>query len=84
MKKVIIKQEPEKEVPTEVLAASIVAIAKSLKDLRSTRLNDKALHLLIHHAVPSSSRPSMREIQNVIYGISVLETTYLKQPPKAK
>lgn len=86
MKKVIVKQEPEKEVPTEVLANNIVQIAQGIRALRRGRLNDNALFLLIQHAAPSSrsrgsyGRPiSLKEIKAVFAGIDALETEYLRK-----
>ncbi len=87
MAKVAIKQDPEKEVPTEVLAAAIVAISAGVRKLREGRLNDKALCMLIAHAAPGVgpngySKLSQKEVRAVLDGIDALEKTYLK-PKKA-
>lgn len=83
MPKVTVKQNPEKEVPTEVLADSIVSIAAGLKKLRSGRLTDKALYLLIQHAAPNAGRGggaiSQAQIKAVFEGIEALERTFLKK-----
>jgi hypothetical protein len=75
----------EKEVPTEVLADAIVSIAGGIKSLRSGRLNDDALFLLIQHAAPTvRGRPrpiGKREIKAVLDGIAALEKTYLRKKP---
>ncbi|MDE2103460.1 MAG: hypothetical protein KGL39_39830 [Patescibacteria group bacterium] len=83
-KQVIVKQEPNAEVPTEVLAGAILAISVGLKQLRSGRLNDKALVLLIQHAAPSFDKHSTRSVtvsmvKAVLEGIESLEATYLKK-----
>ncbi len=80
---VTVKQDPAKEVPTEVLADAIVTMAEGVRRLRAGRLNDKALCMLIAHAAPSlPGRPpkpvSMREVRSVLDGINALEATYLK------
>lgn len=81
MKKPIVKQTPEKEVPVEVLAESIVAISQGIRKLRSGRLTDRALLLLIQDAAPSiSHKPiSQREIKAVLEGIDSLERMYIKK-----
>lgn len=91
MPKLNVKQTPEKEVPTEVLATSITAIAEGVRKLRAGRLNDRALYLLVQDASPSvggkynSSKLSMKEIKAVFAGIEDLERTFLKpSKPAAK
>lgn len=79
-----VKQNPEKEVPLDVMAESIVAISNGIRKITSTRINDKALHLLIQHAAPSvgtypTKRISVQQIKAVLQGIESLERTYLKK-----
>lgn len=87
-KLVTIKQGQE-EVPAEVLAENIVRIADGIRRLRSGRLNDKALYLLIQHAAPTlgakytTTRVSLAEIKAVFEGIEALERTYLKKKAQA-
>ncbi len=83
MKKVTVVQKPEAEVPTEVLAQAIIDIAAGMKKLRSGRLNDRALILLIQSAVGSVPSPvSQRDIRAVLDAIQSLEAIYIrkKQP----
>jgi len=87
MKKIAIKQIPENEVPTEILADAIVAISQGVRKLRAGRLNDKALCMLIAHAAPGVGprgyKPvSQKEVRAVLDGIDSLEATYLKKPAK--
>ncbi len=81
MKKTVVKQTPEKEIPTEVLAESIVAISEGIKKLRAGRLTDRALLLLIQDAAPSiRNKPiSQREIKAVLEGIENLERAFIKK-----
>ena len=87
MKKVTIKQVPEAEVPIEILADSIVAIAAGIRKLRTGRLNDRALFLLIQNAAPtmkakfrSPQKLSVKDIQAVFDGIDSLEREYIRKP----
>jgi hypothetical protein len=83
--KVAVKQTPDKEVPTEVLADSIVAISRGVRQLRSGRLTDRALLLLIQDAALSiQHKPiSQREIKAVLEGIDNLERMFLKKKTAA-
>ena len=79
--------EPEKQVPTEVLASSIVAIAEGVRKLRAGPLNDKALFLLIQHAAPNVGRHgytplSIKDIRATLDGIDALEETFIRKPNK--
>lgn len=78
MPSVKVTQPEGKEVPTEVLSSAIVSIADGIKKLRSGRLNDRALFLLIQHASPGSNL-SQRDIKAVLSGIESLERIYLKK-----
>lgn len=83
--KTVVKQEVEKEVPVEILATSIVAIAQGVRKLRQGPLNDNALFLLIQHAAPNiggkykSAPLSVKQIKAVFSGIDALEATYLRK-----
>lgn len=74
----------ENEQPLEVIADSIIAIAEGIKILRNSRLNDKALLLLIAHATPragakySKFKVGTTEIKAVLVGIENLKRAYLK------
>ena len=66
-----VKVIEEAEVPTEVLASAIVTIAEGVKKLRSGRLSDRALFILIQDATPGSI--GIREIKAVLDGIENLK-----------
>ena len=77
-----IKQDATDPIAVEVLATEIVAIAQGIKKLRSSRLNDRALHLLIQHAAPTGPRYekiTVGQIKQVLAGIEALEAAYLKK-----
>lgn len=76
----------EKEVPTEIIAESILAISEGIKRLRNGMLNDKALVLLIQHAAPSvkynGGKLSATEVRAVLDGMESLERAYLTKGSK--
>jgi hypothetical protein len=83
-----VKQVPEAEVPTEILADAIVAIAAGVKKLRSGRLADRTLCMLIADAAPGYGKypvkqVTKRDVWAVLEGIEALEATHLKKKPKA-
>jgi hypothetical protein len=87
VKKVTIKQDEVKPVPTEILANAIVAMAEGVRKLRAGPLNDKALTLLIQHAAPkpnggyTKTALTTKQIKAVFDGIDALESEYLKKKP---
>ncbi len=85
-RKIVVTQTPEKEVPTEILADAIVAIAAGVKKLRSGRLADRTLCMLIADAAPTYGKypakaVTRRDVHAVLDGIEALERTHLKKKP---
>lgn len=78
MKKLIVKQNPEAEIPTEVLAQSIIDISKGIIRMRTGRLNDRALFVLLKDA----TGVSQQNIKLVIDGLQSLQTTYIRNAVK--
>jgi hypothetical protein len=76
VKNFAVKQNADlaKEVPTEVLADSIVAVSAAIKQLRQSRLSEKTFLLLLSH----SSGICQRDVQRVLDAAEALETQYLK------
>lgn len=74
IKKVMVKQEPEKPVEVEVLAQAIVDIGKAAKRLAQSRLNRKAVIVLIAH----DTGLGQGTIRTVLEGMESLESTYLR------
>ena len=81
MTKVTVKQPepPAAEVPIEVMADAVVAISESIKKMRAGPLNERALLLLIQHAIPMSGRPTAKQIKAVLDAAESLKTLYLKR-----
>lgn len=67
-------KDDKKEVPTEVLATSIVAISNSMKELKQGRLNNRALLTLLQ----ASTGLPKRDIENVLSGLENLERDYVR------
>jgi hypothetical protein len=81
MAKLAVKQPPPPadEIPVEVIADALVSISDGIKKLRAGSLNEKALQLLIQHAIPAANRPSTKQIQAVLDGAESLKSLYLKR-----
>jgi hypothetical protein len=74
-KKVTVKQDAEKPVEVEVLAQAIVDIGNAAKRLANSRLNRKAVVVLIAHATGLGKGT----VDTVLDGIADLESTYLRK-----
>ena len=74
---VIFTQE-ENPIPVEILAEHIKAISEGVKTLMAGPLNEKAIVLLIQHAIPGTA-VKVTDIRAVIRALERLETTYLKK-----
>ena len=73
----------EKPVPVELVVQAILSISEGMKKMRSTRLNDRALCMLIAKASPTyGSYPKQQitasQVKLVFEGIESLEAAYLK------
>jgi len=79
--RVVVKQSvpPADEVTTEILATSIVEIARGIRRLRDGRLTDDALFLLLQ---PLTGGLPRKHIKVVFDAIDRLERTYVKKPAK--
>ncbi|MCH9751083.1 MAG: hypothetical protein K0U61_02590 [Alphaproteobacteria bacterium] len=69
---------PAEEVPTEVLAEAICAVADAADKLMTGRLNAKAVILLIQHACPSADRPTQKQIEMVLHAARSLRIEYVR------
>lgn len=71
-KKKVVVENPE-DLPTKIIADSIVAISDGVKALRNGRLNEKALTLLLAHA-SSQSQHTVKQVLNGLENLRVLYT----------
>lgn len=76
--RIIKPQEPEKEIPTEVLAQSILEISLGVKKLLDGRLNERALNVLLREA----TGVGIAEIKKVLDALEHLDQRYLKPSKK--
>lgn len=75
---VVVKIDEEKPVPAEIIAQSIVEIAKGMKVLNSMRLSRRAIVTLIHE----QSKIARRDIEIVMNNLDRLEQDWLKPSQK--
>lgn len=84
--KIIQDEDPAKQVSHEILAQAIVEVSEAAKKLLSTRLTERTVVLLIHNSIPAgsykNSRPSMKQITQVLEAAEGLESKFLKPKPK--
>ena len=72
MAKKIEVEQSEPEIPTKILAESIVQISADMKKLRASGLNRKAIVVLLKH----STGIPMVDIDKVIDALAELRATY--------
>lgn len=72
--KVLQPAAPEPEIPTEILAASIVEISAAMKKIDAGRLKREAIVLLIH----ANSGVGKPDIRLVLNNLEALEAIWLK------
>lgn len=70
--------QPEEEIPTEIIAQSIKDISDGMEKIRTGRLNDKAIVLLLHHA----SGVSQTDVRKVLIAMNCLADLYLNEKKK--
>jgi hypothetical protein len=73
--KVVVKQPAEEEVPIEILASSIVSIAKAMKKISESRLKLETVVTLLH----DHTKVSKREIRFILNSLDALEEIFLKR-----
>lgn len=67
-------QNPDKPVPAQVIADSIVEIAKSMKSLNDSRLKKRAIVVLLHDA----TGVARKDIISILDGLDQLQAEWLK------
>lgn len=74
MKKVSIKQNPEAEIPLEIMAEHIEKLSRFGQQIKSSRLKQKTIAILLSHATGLSQA----KINDVLDALPQLEKLYLK------
>jgi hypothetical protein len=77
-----VKDETKPAPTAEELAEAIVATAAGARKLLASRLNKKAICLLVQHAMPTNKRCTISQIETVIESAAELERNYLKSGKK--
>lgn len=76
--KVTVRQDETKPIPVEILASSIVEIAKGVKRINASALSRKALVVLLC----DYTKYSKYQVEAVLRGLDELERMYLKKDSK--
>lgn len=79
MSKLIVKQDPEKPVPHEILAQQIGAMADGFVKLTKGGLSRRAIVVLIQDACPQGD-VSKKQINQVLDALRDLRTLYIEKP----
>lgn len=79
MAKVKITQPADEQVPVEIIATELSKIADGVAKLRSGPLNEKALLLLIQNAMPTTDRPTLKQIRAVLDAAESLKAQYVRK-----
>lgn len=72
----VVQAEGQPEVVAEITAQAIVDISQGLKKLKSGKLNEKAIILLITNACKPKVSP--KAVRTVLEAIESLETEYIR------
>jgi hypothetical protein len=83
-KPITVKQVEGAEVPTAVLAQSILDISRGMKMLVAGPLNERALLLLIQDAAGGKSHVSLQIIKSVLGAVGDLERLYVNRGMRAR
>jgi hypothetical protein len=73
----VTQKENAPEVPTEIIAQSIVDMSRGVRKLVNSRLNERALIVLLKDACGGDV--SMQTIQKVLHKLQDLERLYIKK-----
>jgi len=71
----IVQKDPANPVAANVIADSIVEIAKAMKTLNDSRLKRRAIIILLHNSTGGIPR---RDIESVLDSLAQLEKEWLK------
>lgn len=82
-KPIKVLKNDEEDVPLEIFEQAIVDIANAAKRLLGSRLNERAVVILVHEAMPAGpNRPSRRDVLDVLNAAAGLEKKFLKEKTK--
>ncbi len=78
IKKVVVKNNDENPIPTEIIAESIIKISDAITKMKSTKLTDRVIYLLIKDSI-SGSNIGLRDIETVLNAAKDLSKNYIKK-----
>lgn len=82
MEKYKIKQDEKNPEPTEVIADAIIKVSEAFEKLKSSKLTERAILLLIKDSIPGQM--GMGDIKTVIDAAFHLKDRYIKKPVAPK
>lgn len=80
MKPAALKQVEGAVVGAELIAEAVIDIAEGMKRLRSGRLTDRAIEVLVKEASPGGV--TMTQVRNVLTGLERLQREFVKPEKK--
>jgi glutaredoxin-related protein len=78
-KEIVVKQDEEKPIAVEILAASILAFDKATKRMVASGLTNRAIALLINDAMRPVDRISVTKIEDVLRELPRLAEIYTRR-----
>ncbi len=76
IKKVVVKNNDENPIPTEIIADAIIKISDAVTKMKSTRLTERAILLLIKDSI--SGNIGLGDIKTVLNAAQDLSKNYIK------
>ena len=76
---VTVKTDEENPEPVELIADSIIKISDAFDKIKNSRLNERAVILLIKDSI-SGNAIGLKDIENVLHAAASLKKNYIKQP----
>jgi hypothetical protein len=76
-KKLKIEKDPENEIPVQILEQAILDISSGLRKIRSGRLNDRAIILLVQYSV-GTAVVTQAQVKAVLDAATNLDRHYFK------
>ena len=77
LKELVIKKDKEDPIPVEVMERAIVDLAAGFKRMKSSRLSEKAIILLVQHSA-GTTVVTQAQVKAVLDSAANLDRTFLK------
>ncbi len=76
-KKVVVRNNDENPIPTEIIAESIIKISDAITKMKSTKLTERAILILIRDSI--SGNIGLGDIKTVLDAAQDLSKNYIKK-----